>query len=293
MSIDQATPTINPDDSEDAVDTEPPELAAQLDVLIEENQRLREEYSRAQRTQYRRSALALIGVGVLAAIGGVAFPDTRTVLFALSGTGIFAGLLTYFLTPEQFIPANIGESVYTALADNETALVRELGLHDTHVYVPRTSGTSTDAPVQLYIPQYAEYDLPDRTNLDSLFIVTDTETQRGVALQPTGVPLFREFEQALTDELRADPEALTTQLIDGLSEQFELVERTTTEFTATGDQVSVGLTGSTYGPINRFDHPVASFLGVGFAVGIDQPITLETTEADDRTDYLVTCSWDE
>src|SRR5699024_5189946 len=114
--------------------TESSELAAQIDVLREENQRLREEYARARRTQYRRTALALAAVGLLATLGGVALPDSRTVLFALGGTGLFAAALTRYLTPEQFISASVGEGIYGSLAATEAALVAELGLQDERLY---------------------------------------------------------------------------------------------------------------------------------------------------------------
>ncbi|HET7324187.1 MAG TPA: hypothetical protein VFJ06_07640 [Halococcus sp.] len=286
--------TITADDidaeGEDGNDELHSDLAAQLEVLTEENQRLREEYARARRTEYQRTALALAFVGVLAGLGGVLFPDTRTVLFALGGTGVFAGVLTYYLTPEQFIAAGVGEGVYAALADTETALAAELGLQDTHIYVP---GVEAGSPsVRLFVPQHADYELPESTALDSVFVVTSDETERGVALHPTGGSLFREFERTLSTELRSEPEALAAQLSDGLIEQFELTRSATPEVDAEDGQVTVGISGSAYGSVDRFDHPVASFLGVGCAVALDRPVTVEQrTVEGDRAEYLVTCSW--
>ena len=266
------------------------DLAAQLEVLTEENQRLREEYARSRRSEYRRTALALAAVGVLAALGGALFPDARTVLFALGGTGVFAGVLTYYLTPEQFIAAGVGEGVYAALADTGTALVTELGLQDARVYVP---GVEADSPsVRLFVPQHGDYELPERIALDSVFVVAADETERGVALHPTGGPLFREFERTLSAELRSDPDALAAQLSDGLVEQFELARSATPEVDAEAGQVTVGITGSAYGSVDRFDHPIASFLGVGCAAGLDRPVTVEQRAVEgDRAEYLVTCSW--
>lgn len=266
------------------------ELAAQVDVLATENQRLREEYARAQRAQHRRTALALVGVGLLAALGGVAFPDSRTVLFALSGTGVFTGVLTYFITPERFVPANVGDSVYTALANNDTGIVNELGLQDVRIYLPTGEGT-TGSPARLYVPQNAEYDVPERAALDSVFVVTDDEASRGIAFSPSGGALFHEFERAVSGDVANAPEALAAQLGDALTDQFELVDDATVETAASDEQLSVGISGSTYGDVDRFDHPVASFLGVGFAVGLDGPVTVETTTADDRADTLVTIAW--
>ncbi|MGA9402004.1 hypothetical protein [Haladaptatus sp.] len=47
--------------------------------------------------------------GALVAVGGLLFPTSRTVLFALVGTGLFGAVLIYFLTPEQFVSAAVGE----------------------------------------------------------------------------------------------------------------------------------------------------------------------------------------
>jgi hypothetical protein len=282
-----------PDSEEPQSPNDRDELEAQVELLTEENRRLREDYVRARRSRYRRTAIALAVVGLIAVGSGLVFLDSQAVLFALGGTGIFVGVLTWYLTPEQFVAASVGERVYAAFAETGTALTTELGLQDTHIYIPwdETAGSAA-TQVRLFIPQQAEYDLPAATDLDSVFVITDQETERGVALYPTGGPLFREFERALADDLRASPSTLADQLVDGLVEQFELVETTTSEIDADHDQVVIGVSGSVYGSADRFDHPIASFLGVGFAVGLDRPITVEAeTVEGDRADVLVTCSW--
>ena len=295
MSVDQPDEQIeHTDDTGNSADsTEPAELAAQLEVLTEENQQLREEYSRARRTQYHRTALGLASVGLIAVLGGLTFPDTRNVLFALGGTGVFAGLLTYYLNPEQFMPVSIGDGIYATLSNNGVAITNELGLQDTHVYVPTGGDVSGDSSVRLFVPQHTGYDLPDDTDLNSIFVVTNAERTRGVAFYPTGLPLLKEFERALSAELRADLEGLATQLTDGLIEQFELVESASPDIDSDDDRVSIGITGSAYGAIDQFDHPVASFLGVGFATGTNRAVTVEVVTTDQgRADYLVACSLD-
>ncbi|WP_049998619.1 hypothetical protein [Halococcus sediminicola] len=268
------------------------ELAAQVDVLQEENQRLREEYARARRTQYRRTALALAAVGLLATLGGVALPESRTVLFALGGTGLFAAALTRYLTPEQFISASVGEGIYGSLAATEAALVRELGLQDERLYLPGPE-TPNGVSIRLFVPQQSEYTHPDPSALDAVFVLTDNEAERGVALHPSGGPLFAEFRQTLSGGLADEPVTLATQLADGLVEQFELAQSVTSDRTDGDGQVTFAINGSTYGAVDRIDHPVASFLGVGTAAGLDRAVTVETKAADgDRADYLVTCSWE-
>ena len=264
-------------------------LRAEVEVLEEENRRLRRDYTRARQSQYRRSALGMAAVGVLAAAGALAFPDSRAVLFALGGTGLFAAILTYYLTPEQVIPASVGERVYRALAENEGALASELGLQSVRVYVPTGD---PDLGVRLFVPQHAAYELPPVSELADVLVVPETDAGRGVAFRPAGDSLFAEFEDSLADDLAGDPATLAEQLRDGLVEQFELARTVRPTVAEGGGQVIFGVAGSAYGPVDRFDHPIPSFLAVGLARGLSVPVDVEVSEADDdRVDQLVTCSW--
>lgn len=264
------------------------DLVARVAMLEAENERLRTEYIRARRSRYRRTALGLILVGGLAAAGGVLIPDAQTLLFAFGATGIFAGLLTYYLTPERFIAASVGEEVYRSLAANGDAIVTQLGLEETRVYIPPDeSDTQTD---RLFVPQHTNYELPTGADLESVFVV-DGDRTRGIALKPTGSDLYAEFARRLADEPSSTPELLGDQLVDGLTEQFELVRGATVE--AEAGRLSVGITDSAYGAVDGFDHPIASFLGVGVARGLGSPVTVDVRRsADDRSDYVVTCLWE-
>lgn len=272
------------DDSSSDSDQNRPDLVAQVELLTEENRRLRSEYARARQAQYRETALGLAAIGALAVVSGFLFPDGRDVLFVLGAIGLFGGVLTYYLTPSQFVAAEVGERVYAATAANEAAVADELGLRDDRIYLPGDESV----PARLYVPQRTEYELPD--DLTSLF-VTDT-AQRGLVLEPTGSALFREFERALTADLATDPAVLATQLSDGLIEQFELARSAEPDVDAAAGRVTVAITESAFGAVNRFDHPIASFLAVGLAVGLAEPITLEVVAGDDRADWVVTCRWE-
>jgi hypothetical protein len=264
-------------------------LAARLEVLAEENQRLRTEYARARRSRYRRSALGLGGLGLFCGVVALLVPGSRTVLFALAGTGLFAGLLTYFLAPERFLSAAVGRDVYAALAGNEAALAAELGLENGGIYVPNEG---TDPPAWLFVPQRSDYELPGSEALQSLFVVTDAERSQGVSFRPTGAPLYEEFERALAEEPGTDPKRLADALCDALVEQFELVERATPDIDLENGRVSIAITESAYGPIGRFDHPVSSLLGVALARALGAAITVETSAGDDRADAVLTCTWE-
>lgn len=273
------------DASADAGDHDPEALAAQLAVLEAENERLREAYRDAHRTRYRRTALALAAVGVLALAGGVA-AGNEAVLLALGGTGVFAGILTYFLTPEQFITADVGRRVYEALAGNVADVAAALALTDDRIYVPTGGG------VRLFVPRTGPDDLPaDRDALDEPFVVAGDEA-RGLSLAPTGGPLLDDLDRARTGtEADVTPRAAARTLADALVEQFELLDVADVEDAGEG-RITVGVAGSVYGPLDAFDHPVASVLGTGLARHLDAPVTVEAAGTDDdRYDAVVACSW--
>ncbi|GAB3021809.1 hypothetical protein [Natronobiforma cellulositropha] len=283
---DQTAETPFADDSTDgARDDARAELAAQVELLTEENRRLRREYARARQSRYRRTAYALAAVGVLAAVGGVLFVDGRDVLFALAATGLFAAALTYYLSPAGVVAADVGERVYAAMAVNEAAIADELGLRDDRIYVP--GGDEETTLARLFVPQRAGYEIP----VDPTAPIVTGPTTRGLVLETTGTGLFGEFQRALTGDLSHAPAPLAGQLSDALVEQFELVTSAETDVDGTEGRATVAVSESAFGDVDRFDHPVASFLAVGFAVGLGRPVELEVARGDGRADWLVTCRW--
>jgi len=266
---------------------DPETLRAQLDLLQEENEQLRTEYTRARQSQYQRTALGLGGIGVLASLGGLLFPSAQTVLFALGGTGAFLAVLMYYLTPEQFLPASLGRTVYSALASNEAAIATELGLREERVYVP----TDTDG-VRLFVPQHAEYAIPDDEELTDVFVVTDDADPRGISLEPTGDGLADEFDRAVTGDSATEPGTIAEQASDALVEQFELLDSATPDVDPDGGRLTVAVSESAYGDIERFYHPVVSVLASITARQLSTPVTAEIeTVPEGNASYRITLTW--
>jgi len=263
-------------------------LEAELEVLREENRRLRDSYARAKRATFRRTAVGFFMVGGLSLIAAFLFPTLQTIFVAFAGTGVFAGIVTFYLTPERFVSASVSDTVFATLADVEQHLVRELELQTETVYVPTVSRPETNA--RLFVPQHVDYAIPDAERLGELFVTSAVEAEQGVSLPPTGDRLYTEFERTLSGDLGDDPGAIATQLTAALTEQFELVDDTTIE--VDGEQhASIAIDNPAFGELHQLDHPVVSLLAVGFATGLDRPVTVETRD-DDRFSAVVTVSWE-
>jgi len=228
--------------------------------------------------------LALVGVG--AALGAVVFPDGREVLFALAAVGLFGGVLTYYLTPGTFVAADVGERIYAAMAANEPL---------SPVSSASATTASTSRPVSPSMRACTSPAINRR-------VARTRRARRAVpdrSRSPRTLPradrrdAVRGFERALTAELATAPAPLATQLADGLVEQFELAASADPDVDVQSGRVTVAITASAFGAVDRFDHPIASFLAVGFVTGLDRPIRLEVTPGDERSDWLVTCRWND
>jgi hypothetical protein len=232
-------------------------------------------------------------VSLLAGVGGLLFPDLRPVFVALAGIGGLSAVFTYFLTPERVLTADTAEQVYLAYATTISELAAELGLSETYVYVPTTSGPAVATNVKLYVPQAAEYDLPESGELDGVVIASERGARRGLAVVPTGATLLREFEAAIDGQdvpggAAAAAERLATAIVD----LFEFADDAAVVADDRGGSITIGVVGAAYGPLSRFDHPVVSFLGAGLARRLNHPVRVEVRDSDDpRYDALVVCTW--
>jgi hypothetical protein len=269
------------------------ELLGEVQLLAAENARLRAQRENRVRQSYRRAAVGFFLLGLLGAGAALAVPESQTVLFSLAGVGLFVGVLTFWLTPSQVVSAPVGDRVYSAYAATGRSLVADLDLTETNVYVPAPTHTTETADVRLFVPQARRFVVPKASELDTLLVVGGDDRTRGVSLVPTGAALVAAF-----DEGRRDPpatvEELASQLADALVEGFELVESATATVDPDGGAITVGVQGSSFGAVDRFDHPVGSFVAAALAAELDTPVRMETRAADDRrAEFVVECEWGE
>lgn len=265
-------------------------LRLELERLRERNERLRETFARAKKAEYRSAALGMGVVGSVAIATAALLPVVRTILLVLGATGLFGAVLTYYLTPQRFVAADVGRGVYRAMSEDRSALVTELGLADKRVYIPVDEANSR---VRLFVPQFEAYDIPPEEELDSVLVVPGDEAGRGVSFTPTGEDLYESFAEAVSGNPETDPRVVTTRLCDALVEQFELVDATEVDYDTAGRQLTVSVEGSVYGSGGGVDQPVVSVLAVGLARVLERPVRAEVAVTDgEDTDFVVTYRWD-
>lgn len=280
MSVGQTTEP-DPDAGRDAA-----MMTAEMELLEAENDRLRRELAEARQSRYRRAATGTGTIGLVSFLGAFLFPTASTVLFALGGTGLFTAVLIRYLTPERFVSATVGQRIYEALAADHEALVNELGLGETRLYTPIEA--EMGPTVRLFVPQQAEYTIPPDEELDSVLVLPSNDRGRGVAFEPTGDALVDELRSATNGELGDELDVLADQLADGLIEVFELVDSAAPNTDPENGRLSIEVTGSAYGPVDRFDHPVASTIATAVATERDTSVELDVTESTEES-YIVTC----
>lgn len=232
--------------------------------------------------RYRVGTVALGVLGVGMAFMGVLFSSSRTVLFALSGIGLFGAVLLYVLVPERFVTATLARRTYVPLADIGPLLVDTSGLTDRRVYVP------DGEEGRLIIPADTVAGDENRT-LDR----RESGSIAGLSLPTTGNGLLSEYYDRGHGPLATDAEELAIELLDGLVEEFELVDHASGRVFSSTNRAVIEIEGSQYGPPTTFDHPVTAFLAAGLAVGLETPVTIDQPERTADGHYVVEYRWQE
>ena len=261
----ETTDTADNSPSETGEHSHTTEFESQLNALRTENAALSADYARARKASYRKTALALVAVGVLAVLGGVAFPDVQPVLFITGAIGLFGGVLTWYLTPDRVVPIAVSESVYDATASTLTGIRDELGLQPQTVYIP------VDGRVRGFIPRHHAFELPE--NAAHVFM-TDGAS-RGVSFSPTGRSLTSEIKRIRRAQAPENATNALEQTSDTLVEHFEVVDSVTIDRDGERSRLVVSVENAAFGPVTRVDHPVVSALACSVVRATDGPVAVE------------------
>jgi len=256
--------------------------------------------------RYRRTGLTLLVLGVVAG-GGAVYAPTETlqeILVAFAGAGLFGAALVYWVRPGATGDVDPPERVYAALAETGAALARDLDLDDRRVYLPAEEAPDGFAPVYLAAPgdEPVSGTGPHRPVFGTDEHATGqgrggaaggspATSGSGITLYPTGAALFDAYERIAATDPSTDSVELGDQLASGAVAGLELADSVETTVEATEGRATATVEGPRFGAVDRFDHPVASFLGVGFALGVDAPVSVEVSSTGANS-YEVTCEWD-
>ncbi|ADB61384.1 hypothetical protein Htur_2507 [Haloterrigena turkmenica DSM 5511] len=284
--------TDNPDENVDAsiADTDRTrgptqgdrvELEHRVERLRAQNKRLRDGVDNSRRHRLRLTALGFVGLGVLSFAAAFVLPNGQEVLYALAGVGLFAGLLTRSVTGSRFVESGDAERVYATCAANYEAILARRGLETSRWYCP-----TEDDRVRLFVPADSD-DAPRPTEGDASVGFGDD----GLVLKPIGTEFVREVVETGSDATET-PAAAVEQLSDALEARFEFVTAAEPAVDIDRGRAEIAVSGSAFGAVDRFDHPVASTLAVGLAGGLERPVRLEVTDDTDRGEWLVRCAWD-
>ncbi|QCC56266.1 hypothetical protein [Natronorubrum bangense] len=227
--------------------------------------------------------MGLVAVGTLAGVGGVVFSDAREVLLSLAATGLFGAVLAIVLSSDRVLPDTVAENVYASSATNGAALVDALELSDRRIYVP------ANGKVLLSVPAEGDQSVPTDPTVPWSSAETDTTD---LVFEPSGSGLYRDVNRTLPGDLDPEVETTAKALTDGLVDVLEIADEAVADVVPSEGKATVGVAGSAFGDVDRFDHPIASYLAVGFASRLGRPVTLEVRSASGSADWEITCSWD-
>lgn len=270
------------------------DLEKRIGALEERNRELRVENERLRsvtgpRVTYRQGAVLFTLVSAAAVAGTVLYPESRDVLIAVAGVGVFGAVLFGILVQEWLLSASISRALYDTLWRNERRIASRLRVDEASRYVP--SGVDSIG-VRLYLSRSFDDPIPSGASLDSTVLTVDDRYT--LLLEPTGKELVDVFERT-NGALPDDIQAAAVTLREAVVQEFDLAvgaEIADLRLSTDGGQnrLRVRVWGSVLGDATRLDHPIRSFIGVGLARLVEAPIESEAW-TDDNDNAVLVFSW--
>lgn len=164
-----------------------------------------------------------------------------------------------------------GSCVYDAVHASRGNPVAELELEVNSCIIR----SSTEA-LRVFVPQYGEISLPEKSAFRETLVVSERGPERGMTFSPTGTTLFRGYKRALTETHADGPREAALRFV--LSRMVSRSSNVSCQPRCPPEvsPVSIELTDPPFSHADRIDHPVASFAGVGLAGATDRRFVLPT-----------------
>jgi len=264
LSIELGSESISPN-----VKKQVAELEALVDVLQTENRRLRSDRGHTQKTSYQKTALSLAAVGLVAVIGGIVFPDVRSVLFATGTIGVIGSVMTWHLRPAKTVPIELCEGIYQSASMTLTDIRTDLGLEAVAMYV------SFGNRVRGVIPPNRDSTVPD--DLAHAF-PTDHKGSKYLTFTPSGLSLVHEIEKIRITDKPQDFVTTVEAVAEGIVEHLEVADKVAISQESENSDLRISVDDPAFGPLTDIDHPVVSTLACAAVQSCDEPIIIETID---------------
>ena len=242
------------------------ELESLVDILYTQNQSLRSDYARARQVSHRQTARALAVVSLIAVLGGIAFPNVRSMLFATGAIGGIGSVMTWYLTPGQTMPVEVTQSICDGAMTTLSDIRSTLGLEATVAYVP------VGNQVRGFLPRHPEFTIPDDTPHS---FPRNSDGSKCFTFSPTGLDLAHEINQMKTTAEQTGMLVMSEAVAEALTEHYEIADGIEITSNADNPGLSVTVTGSDFGSLAQIDNPITSTLACAISLDSENPIVVE------------------
>lgn len=242
------------------------ELESLVDILYTQNQSLRSDYARARHVSHRQTAGALVVVSLIAVLGGIVFPNVRSMLFATGAIGVIGSVMTWYLTPGQTMPTEVTQSICNGAMTTLSDIRSTLGLEATVAYVP------VGNRVRGFLPRHPEFTIPDDAPRS---FPRNSDGSKCFTFSPTGLDLAYEVDQMKTTAEKTGMLAMAEAVAEALTEHYEIADGIEIASNADDPSLNVTVTGSDFGSLAQIDNPITSTLACAISLNSENTIIVE------------------
>lgn len=223
------------------------------------------------RGNLRRMGLGFLITGLISLGLGMTNPSLRTILYPLGLISILVAILSIYFPSTNRVPIELVEILVQMRSHDFDQIVDSDEYYTYYLPKPRSSFQS-----------------------ESILVVSDTAMQdetrfdeHEIQIRPVGDLMFDVFLDNLKGGTSRNPEILSLQLSEALTELFELVGNVSPHVYADKNTVEFRVDLFEEMSINKLDHPVVSFLAVGLVHGLKKKVTVDEIDSIGESKYHI------